>query len=336
MTGAARGRPLRFLVFVGIGWVSTRVVLLWPRLDSTASVLRAIAPIAIAAAAEPPPHSLPTQRSVAPVPRPDRIGVAPAAPAPRAAPDPTRIELPLLGPVKYRAPHPVETSAPIVPGLPSPVTAGQRAPSRWSGSAWLVARGGAGLAQGALGGQLGGSQAGVRLAYLLDRKRRVALAGRVTSPLGAGLREAAVGVEWQPTRLPIRVIAERRFALGGRGGPAAGMVGGIGPVAVPLGFRREAYGQAGMIHRTATEAYADGALRVTRPIAQVGHTRIDLGTGVWGGAQRGAARLDIGPSLGITVPLAKQPVRLALDWRERIAGDAHPGSGPALTLGTDF
>ncbi|WP_232089695.1 hypothetical protein [Sphingomonas sp. HMP6] len=190
---------------------------------------------------------------------------------------------------------------------------------------------------GGLGGQLGGSQAGARVAYLFDRKHRIALAGRVTSPLGRGLREAAIGVEWQPTRLPIRVVAEQRFAVdGGRSGPALGMVGGIGPVALPRDFRLEAYGQAGVIRRAVTEPYADGAVRIAHPLATVGGVPIDLGAGVWGGAQRGAARLDLGPSVGVSLPLGQQRVRVMLDWRQRVAGDARLGSGAALTLGTDF
>jgi hypothetical protein len=29
-------------------------------------------------------------------------------------------------------------------------------------------------------------------------------------------------------------------------------------------------------------------------------------------------------------------VRLSIDWRQRIAGRARPGSGPALSIGSDF
>lgn len=211
------------------------------------------------------------------------------------------------------------------------------ATSRWSGNAWLVARGGSGIAPGVVAGQLGGSQAGVRIAYALDRKHRIALAGRVTTPLGPGLREAALGVEWQPTRLPVRLVAEERIALAsGTNGPAIGVVGGFGPIGMPRGFRLEAYGQAGVIRRTDTEAYADGAVRVAHTLARIGTARLDLGAGAWGAAQRGAARLDIGPSLGLAFALGKQPLRLALDWRQRVAGDARPGSGPALVLGADF
>ena len=55
-----------------------------------------------------------------------------------------------------------------------------------------------------------------------------------------------------------------------------------------------------------------------------------------GGAQRGAARVDIGPSAGLVVPVGASAVRVTLDWRQRIAGDAAPGSGPALSIGSDF
>lgn len=201
----------------------------------------------------------------------------------------------------------------------------------------MVARGGAGLAPGALGGQLGGSQAGARLVYALDLRRRIALVGRVTTPLGDGLREASLGIEWQPTRLPVRFVVEQRVAVSrGQGGPGAGVIGGFGPIDIGHRLRAESYAQMGIIRRVATEPYVDGALRVTHPVGSLGPLRFDLGTGVWGGAQRGATRLDLGPSLGVALPMRRQSLRLALDWRQRIAGDAHPGSGPALTLGSDF
>lgn len=333
---ARRGRPLRFLGAVIVGWIGLRVVLLWPQLDSPAAVIRAIVPPVAAqpiTAVRPEIAATKSQRGNPPVATnrsPDD-----ARPARRhRAPDPIRIA------PQYGDPQPAGTeAAPALPGLPRPVPAA--APpspaSRWSGSAWIVARGGSGIAPGTLGGQLGGSQAGVRFAYLLDRRHRIALAGRVTAPLGPGLREAALGIEWQPTRLPLRIVAEQRAALGGgRGGPAIGVIGGFGPVGVAAGFRLEGYGEAGAIRRASTEAYVDGGARLTRPLAKLGAVRIDLGAGTWGAAQRGAARFDVGPTLSVAMPIARQPVRLSLDWRARVAGDAHPGSGPALTLGADF
>ncbi|MEG3176816.1 hypothetical protein U1872_11300 [Sphingomonas sp. RB3P16] len=322
MTPAGRGRPLRFLLVVAVAWTMARIATIWPQPLTGTDVLPTVAPIAVAAAAPPPPtrHAVfvaPSARYVGPRLAAARIAapgpaVARARPAPRAAPTPMPVAPGLL---QSDDPHPVAASG-LLPGLPQALSV--RPPrgmaSRWSGSAWLVARGGAGVVPGALGGQLGGSQAGVRIAYALDRPHRIALVGRMTTPLGNGLREAAFGVEWQPTRLPIRLMAERRFALApGRGGPALGVVGGIGPVGVPLGFRLEAYGQAGVIRRVATEPYADGAARALRSLLTTDTVRLELGAGAWGGAQRGAARLDIGPSLGLTLPIGRQPVRLALD-----------------------
>ena len=232
MTG--RGRPLRFFGVLLTGWIGLRVVLLWPALDSPAAVLRAIAPVAAAAARVAPQAASATAKATVAAADPvsPRWRSAAALPA-RRAPDPTRVALALLGLVRFGDPTPVEHPTLLLPGLPSviPSDPPSRRPSRWSGSAWLVARGGAGTAAGGLGGQLGGSQAGVRLAYMVDRRHRVALAARITSPLGRGLREAALGVEWQPTRLPIRLVAEQRFPIdGGRGGPAVGVVGGVGPL----------------------------------------------------------------------------------------------------------
>jgi hypothetical protein len=337
---AGRGRPLRFLAGFLLVWVGVRVALLWPHIHSAADVFRAVVPVPVAAITEKSSVAVAGPAAGDSVRRWHRAAVArPHGRVALRTPDPTRVALALLGLVRYGDPQPVTQAAPLVPGLPHPPREPPppHARSRWSGSAWLLARGGAGLAPGGLGGQLGGSQAGVRLAYAIDRKRRVAVAGRVSSPLGPGLREAALGVEWQPTRLPLRLVAEQRFAIaGGRSGPALAVVGGLDPTPLPLGFRLEGYGQAGVIRRTATEAYVDGALRVAHPLADIGRVRLDFGAGLWGAAQRGAARLDLGPSLAFVIPIGERSVRLGLDWRQRVAGAARPGSGLAVTLGSDF
>ena len=50
----------------------------------------------------------------------------------------------------------------------------------------------------------------------------------------------------------------------------------------------------------------------------------------------GSQRLDIGPTAGGTLRVGKASLRLSADWRFRIAGNASPGDGPALTLSTAF
>jgi hypothetical protein len=44
----------------------------------------------------------------------------------------------------------------------------------------------------------------------------------------------------------------------------------------------------------------------------------------------------VGPRLSIRLPGAARNLRVTADWRVRVAGDAAPGSGPALTIGGDF
>nr|WP_286207770.1 hypothetical protein [Hephaestia sp. MAHUQ-44] len=210
--------------------------------------------------------------------------------------------------------------------------------SRWLASGWIVLRGDGAPGAAFGGSQLGGSQAGARLVYTIDQRRHIALVGRVATPLRGNGREVALGVEWQPIRAPVRMVAEQRLAIdGGKGGPTIGVIGGVGPVAVAPGVTLEAYGQAGAIARRGGEGFADGAARLAHRVATIGGVGIDLGAGVWGAAQRDAARLDAGPSMAVDLSLGQRAhVRLSLDWRARLAGDTRPGSGPALSLGTDF
>ncbi|WP_242152153.1 hypothetical protein [Sphingomonas sp. BAUL-RG-20F-R05-02] len=339
------GRPLRFLGMSLAGWIGLRAVMLWPHVATVPDLARALVPGLPVRTVLPPLAQLPMMTATPHAP------LAWWMPSARAATvrggrhrDPDRLALALLGFAQFGPPDDAapEPAAPqLLAGLPRPapppLAPGTAVPSRWSGSFWLVARGGGGVTSAPLGGQLGGSQAGLRLAYLLARKHRIAAMARVTSPLGSGLREAAVGLEWQPTRLPVRIVAEQRVALNaGKGGPAVTLVGGFGPLPIGGGFRLETYAQAGAIHRERTEGFVDGAARVSHRVMTLGAIPLDLGAGLWGGAQRGAERLDIGPSVSATLPIAGRQARLSLDWRERVAGQARPGSGVALTLGADF
>lgn len=352
MTG--RGRPLRFLALVLLAWSGTRTAVLWSRTGSLPEALHALVPTTA-------PLTATTATATTTGPAAARAGMAVAVPlrpapaaieavqaamparpptyAPRPESDP-RVQMALLGLIHYGAPEPV------APFRPAPRAAMPRSdvprfvpqsldrldplPDRWSASAWLVARGGMGPAA-APGGQIGGGQAGARVAWLLAPRRRVALFGRVAAPLAGRGAEVSLGLEWQPSRAPVRLVVERRFGLDGTpGGAGLGVVAGLD--AETSGFRLEGYGQAGAIRRSRTEPYADGAVRGTRLIAAGGEIRLAMGAGAWGAAQRDAQRLDIGPS----ATLALRNLRFALDWRQRVAGAARPGSGPALTLGADF
>lgn len=346
------GRPLRFLGVVVGGWALLRIAALWPHQSLPVPTMDAGVPVALRRAAPPaaPPRNAPEPvqrplvRMAARAPDQGALVSRPRAPISsvgraRAGADPDRLALALLALVRV-GPAQMVAASPLRDVAAAPPLLGARAlapgASRWSGSAWLVARGGSGLGQSPFAGQLGGSQAGVRLAYALGASRRVAIVARAATPLSTPGSEAAIGIEWRPGRAPIRLIAEQRIGIDpGTGGPAVGILGGIGPTALAT-FRLEAYGQAGVIARGGAIGYADGSVRVDHVIARHRGVIVSAGGALWGAAQPGAARLDAGPVLSLSVPVAKQRVRLSLEWRARISGQAAPGSGPALSLGGDF
>jgi len=212
--------------------------------------------------------------------------------------------------------------------------------SRWSGSAWAFVRGGGRASALSPGGQIGGGQAGTRLLYRLDPAGRLAAAIRLSGTIGGARQtEAAVGLDWKPlSSLPLHLMVERRIAIdrGGRNAWTAGIAGGVDAVPIAPGWRLDGYAEAGAVGLKSRDLYADGAARVARAIGMGRGWSLALGGGLWGAAQPGAARLDVGPSAVLRLPVAHHTVALALDWRERIVGAAKPGSGIALTLASDF
>jgi hypothetical protein len=77
------------------------------------------------------------------------------------------------------------------------------------------------------------------------------------------------------------------------------------------------------------DLFIDGGLSVTRPI----YRNFSGGFGVWGGAQPGVYRVDAGPRVTMAV---RRNLKVHFDWRQKLAGNAQPGSGPAVTLAGDF
>lgn len=334
------GRPIRFLGATLIGWVAVRAAMLWPTMGP-AAIPRAIVPAALADSA--PLTVAPQSLAVATTVVEARVlppSILLDHPSDRRTGEPVAPAPPLALVSATRPPVAVAASARpqtiLAPPLAA-VPAGGLTASRWSASVWLVVRDGRGIAPGLGGGQRGGSQAGLRIAYAVDQARRVAIVGRVATPLKGSGREAALGVEWRPTALPVRLVAEYRVSIDGSvSGPAAGVIAGTGPAPLAVGFDLETYGQAGVIRRRRTDYYAEGAARLSRRIFGIGGAKVDLGLGSWGGAQRGVLRLDVGPSLGLRIPVAGKSIRASFDWRQRIAGNARPGSGPVLVVGGDF
>lgn len=324
-----RGRPLRFLATVIVGWIGFRVAMLWPQAGSLPAAIDAALPLVRAgprvmasvpsAIAASPRTGVTRPKPVAdyPVSGKDGDSRLPLAPSELLPFDRASLE------TLQFAPFPVAAMA-VLPNRLDPL------PDRWSLGMWIVARSG-GAAGTAPGGQIGGGQAGMRGAWRISSRHRIAAYGRLAAPLSGRGREAALGIEWQPVHAPVRLMVERRFGFDGDpDGTGLGAIAGID--AEWRGFRLEAYGQAGAVLRRRADPYADGAMRGTHVLDPAGAARIGLGAGVWGAAQRDAQRLDIGPS----ATLAVRNLRFALDWRQRIAGEARPESGVALTMGADF
>ncbi len=200
-------------------------------------------------------------------------------------------------------------------------------------SAWALLRGRPGPASLAAGGTLGGSQGGARLTYIITPG--IAASLRSSSPIGGGRGgELAAGVRVTPIRsIPISLTAERRQAIGrfggGRSAFALFLEGGVYQRPMPMGFELDAYAQAGVVGARRRDLFADGGYTLTRPL----FGRFSAGFGMWGGIQPGLYRVDAGPRLSMRV---RNTMRVHVDYRQRLAGNAEPGSGPVLTLAGDF
>lgn len=234
-------------------------------------------------------------------------------------------------------------------GSPAPqVIAGQGRrgrSSRWSADAWAYLRKGtvSYLAPGVSAATYGASQAGAIIRFRLDRGgHRPTAYLRTTSTLGA-LPEsaAALGVSARPlAAVPVYLALEGRLTQQhgvSRTQPAAMAVTELPPFEMPLGMRGEAYGQAGYVGGRFATTFADGQVRLDHGLFALGPVDARLGGGVWGGIQKGASRLDVGPGMTLAFPLKGRTYgRVALDWRQRVGGNALPGNGAALTLSAGF
>ncbi|MDR7060645.1 hypothetical protein [Sphingopyxis sp. BE235] len=235
---------------------------------------------------------------------------------------------------------PLAPAAPADPGQGKPFWI-QRQMGGWALAGWLYLREGSGNAPETIGGasQLGGSQAGLRLAYGFGDTGRIRAYGRATIAVQRPQqRELAFGLAFAPlAQLPVDLAIEQRVAAGkeGRTALAAMASGGVSDVVLPAGFRLDAYAQAGVVGTRRRDGFADGAIVVDRRLGSE-ETSLRLGALAAGAVQPGAARVDVGPRLTLRLPDVGEGSRIALDWRQRVAGDAHPESGLALTLASDF
>lgn len=199
-------------------------------------------------------------------------------------------------------------------------------------SAWALLRGSWGPGALATGGTLGGSQVGARLTYHFSPSLAASL--RSSSSVG-GVRyaEVAAGVRWKPlANVPVALNLERRQALnrwGGRNAFALFAEGGLYQTPIFDLANLDLYAQGGVVGLKSRDLFFDAGATFTRPLWK----RFSAGVGVWGGMQPGLYRVDAGPRLSYDVG---RGIRVHADYRQRLAGEAMPSSGPALTIAGDF
>jgi hypothetical protein len=231
-----------------------------------------------------------------------------------------------------------------IPAFPQLTGDTVRAPQqRWSGDAWLLLRQDTTRPVTSGRGSYGQSQAGAVLRYRLapDSGHRPAAYVRASAALGS-VREAevALGLTARPVpAIPLALAAEVRgthAAEDTEARPAAFAYTEFPPLKLPLGARGDAYLQGGYVGGRFATPFVDGQVRIDREVARLGPAELRAGAGLWGGAQKGAKRLDVGPGATVALELGGTPVRMSADWRFRVAGEAHPHSGPALTVSTGF
>jgi len=227
---------------------------------------------------------------------------------------------------------------------------GKASMDRWTLDAWAFARQGSGAAPISQGRVpvYGASQAGAILQFKVAPQSRHdprAYIRAYRALVDRPENEVATGISARPLpRIPVRVSAEiratdNRFSSDVR--PAVFAITELPAFSLPASISAEVYAGAGYVGGIADTAFVDGQATLTREMARFGSdgkdtVRLSIGAGAWGGAQRDADRLDIGPTIRLDMAVGDIPARVSLDWRERIGGDAGPVSGLAATLSTRF
>ncbi|WP_371432080.1 hypothetical protein [Novosphingobium sp.] len=245
-----------------------------------------------------------------------------------------------------RAPAVATRTDPLPAAYAVPAGASPAPHARWSGDAWfLLRRGSSGTALAAGLPAYGGSQAGGVLRYRIMPQERHRLTAylRATGAVRSDVddRQLALGLSARPVpTIPVSLLVEGRLQQGSfatRLRPSIAAVTELPPITLPLGLRSDVYAQAGWVGGAGATPFFDAQAVVDRALVPLARG-IDLraGGGVWSGGQKGAVRLDLGPRAGLVVQRGRFPLRLSADWRFRVAGQAAPGSGPALTLATGF
>ena len=202
---------------------------------------------------------------------------------------------------------------------------------RLSLSSWATMRNKGGPDSLAGGGTLGGSEAGSRLMWRFSPS--VAATLRASAPINSQRgAEGALGIRYQPfANLPVAVTLERRHAFRDYGQSAFALFaeGGVYGRPLPWQSTLDGYFQAGVVDFNNPDWFADAQAAVTRPVWR----NLSAGVGVWGAAQPGLNRIDVGPRASLRLG---RGMRAHVDYRLNVAGNALPGSGTVVTIAGDF
>lgn len=363
------GGPIRAMAGLFLCWIAVRIALfempferpsvpeLVPALARLASTETGSTPVATPRRTRPPAGGQVIQAAepIAPVSWPQGRVEPPAYPGAALAPP---LPEPRIAP-RAAAGHNLLWMAamqgmPLLPAVHAamagqspatvPADASRRA-ARWSGDGWVLWREGArGIAAaGAATPVYGGSQAGVVLRYALvpESPLRPAAYLRAVHALDVAREsDLAAGVALRPLPgIPVTAHAEGRLAR--RGDrlsvvPAAFVSAGIDEMPAGGGVTLRGYAQAGYVGGRDSTGFADGSLIAEKRVWNDRDSALVAGAGAWGGAQRGAGRLDLGPSASLRFRLGDGTARLSADYRLRVAGDAAPARGAAVTLAAGF
>ena len=127
------------------------------------------------------------------------------------------------------------------------------------------------------------------------------------------------------------VTLERRHGFRDYGQSAFALFaeGGVYGRPMPWQSTLDGYFQAGVVDFNDPDWFVDGQAAVTRPVWR----NLSAGFGVWGAAQPGLNRFDVGPRASLRLG---RGMRAHLDYRLNVAGNARPGSGTVVTLAGDF
>jgi hypothetical protein len=230
--------------------------------------------------------------------------------------------------------------------IPPPLAGDTDAPAsvkRFSIDSWTLLRQDSSSAPVAIGGSYGRSQAGTVARYDLipgSRFQPRAYIRATRSLEGPQEGELAAGLSGRPIpSLPVMLAGEVRYyrtSAHQEFRPSVYAATQFQPQRLPMDFRAETYFQGGYVGGQFATPFIDGQVRVDRNLFQFGDVELRGGGGIWGGAQKGAQRLDVGPGMSVYFGNGTVHSRLSLDYRFRVAGDAAPASGPALTLSAGF